>query len=299
MNLLRQISWDALAAFAEFAESRNFTRAAERLHLSQPALHAKIAKLSASLGKALYERRGRNIEITAAGRKVQRFARELSHSAAEFSADLIEDSREASVVLAAGEGSYLYLLGPALRAFQSKNPRLLRLETASASSAVDAVTSARAHLGVAALEHTPRQLVVEPLTQVGQVLAIPARHALASRQQLRLRDLRSVPLILPPEGRPHRTIVAQALQSAGVDCEPVVEAGGWELMLHFVQLGFGAAVVNACCRLPAGVAGVRLPELPQIQYHLFHSRKPLSRHTAALRDQLFASADAWKKKPTT
>ena len=294
MNLLRQTSWDALAAFAEFAELRNFTRAAARLHLSQPALHTKIAKLSADLGRALYQRRGRVIEITEAGRKVQRFAHELAHSAAEFTAELQGGSHEAAVVLAAGEGAYLYLLGAGLRAFRARHPHLLRLETAGASDAADAVSSARAHVGVGALERIPRQLAVEPLTRVGQVLAIGARHALASRRHVRLKDLRDLPLILPPDGRPHRLLVSQAMQSAGLDCTPVIEATGWELMLHFVQLGFGAAIVNACCRLPPGVTAVAMPELPPVQYHLFHSRKPLSRHAEALRDQLLASADAWK-----
>jgi DNA-binding transcriptional LysR family regulator len=46
VNLLRDTSWDALHAFAEFAEDGNFTRAAARLHISQPALHTKIANLA-------------------------------------------------------------------------------------------------------------------------------------------------------------------------------------------------------------------------------------------------------------
>lgn len=294
MNLLRQTSWDALAAFAEFAETRNFTRAAERLHLSQPALHSKIAKLASSLGVELYQRRGRDIEITEAGRKVQRFAHELTRTAAEFADELGGAAAAQPVVLAAGEGSYLYLLGAGLRAFRAANAYPLRLETMAAAAAVEAVSSARAKLGVAALERMPRQLVIEPLTRVGQMLALPARHPLAKRRLAHLRDLRNQPLILPPEGRPHRTMMAQALQSADVECAPVVEAAGWELMLRFVQLGFGLAVVNACCRLPAGVVSRALPELPSIQYHLFHSRKPLDRPAAALRDHLLREADAWK-----
>lgn len=94
-------------------------------------------------------------------------------------------------------------------------------------------------------------------------------------------------------------MVSQALQSAGVECAPVIEAAGWEVMLHFVQLGFGATIVNACCRLPTGVTGIRLPELPQIQYHLFRSRKPLSSHAASLHGQLLEWADAWKKRSTS
>lgn len=81
MNLLRDVSLDALVAFAEFAEDGNLSRAAIRLHISQPALHTKTAKLSRSIGRLLYVRRGRSNEITEAGRKVQGFAGELAADA--------------------------------------------------------------------------------------------------------------------------------------------------------------------------------------------------------------------------
>lgn len=294
MNLLRDTSWDALLAFAEFADERNFTRAAARLHLSQPALHTKVANLSATLGTTLYIRRGRQIEITEAGRKVQRFARELAESTVEFQATFAGASAGAPVVLAAGEGAYLYLLGAGIRTFRATQKHPLRLETARADLALDAVLSARAHLGVAALAHAPRNLVLTPLTLVGQVLAMPTRHALAASRPARLVDLRGASLILPPEGRPHRALVSQALQSANVDWQLAVEATGWELMLHFVRLGLGLAVVNACCKIPAGVTVRPLPELPAVQYHLFHLRKPLSKGAEELKASLLREADSWK-----
>ncbi len=158
------------------------------------------------------------------------------------------------------------------------------------------MASGRAHLGVGALERIPRQLVVEPLTRVGQVLAVPARHPLAQDRPARLRDLIDAKLIVPPAGRPHRSMITQALQGAGVPWTVEIEADGWELMLHFVRLGMGVAIVNACCRLPAGVVARPMPELPAIQFHIFHTRKNLSHAAMELRKLLLASADAWKAR---
>jgi len=296
VNLLRETSWDALAAFAEFAEVRNFTRAAQQLHLSQPALHTKIANLAQTLGVSLYERRGRQIEITDAGRRVQRFARELADSAKDFAAELDSSRDRAPVVLCAGEGAYLYLLGGGIRAHRASTKHPLRLETAGGEGTLDAVMSARAHLGVAALEHPPRQLDVVPFTRVGQVLAVPARHRLAGTRAARLRDLEGTLLVVPPQGRPHRSMIANALQSADVKWDVAVEANGWELMLHFVRLGLGVAIVNECCRMPAGVAARALPELPAVQYHLFHARKPLTDAAASLKNALLRTADDWKSR---
>jgi LysR family transcriptional regulator, low CO2-responsive transcriptional regulator len=294
MNLLRDVSFDALRAFAEFAEDGNFSRAAIRLHISQPALHTKIAKLAKAVGKPLYLRRGRSLEITDAGRRVQRFAREVAASMTTFQDEWLDRETARPVVLAAGEGAFLYLLGEGMRAHLSNRKHALQLMTADGAAAVDAVRTGNAHLGVACLETPPRDLAVTPLTRVGQVLALPKKHPLASKRSLRLKDLAGAGLIVPPAGRPHRTMLSQMLQSAQVPWEVAVEAGGWELMLHLVRLGMGLAVVNACCRIPAGVTTRPLPELPALQYVAFSRAGGVAGAAQALMQNLRVHADAWK-----
>jgi DNA-binding transcriptional LysR family regulator len=294
MKSLRGLSLDALAAFAEFAEDGNFSRAAIRLHLSQPALHARIAKLSKAVGAPLYERHGRTISITDAGRRVQRFARDMAASVASFRDEMHERETVETVVLASGEGAFLYLLGPGMRSHLAQRHHALRLLTADGETAVEAVRSGRAHLGVACLESVPRDLVAEPLTRVGQVLALPRRHALAAKRRLRLKDLSGLDLIVPPAGRPHRMMLSQMLQSAQVPWEVAVEASGWELMLHLVRLGMGLAVVNACCRLPAGVVSRPIPELPSLQYRVFHRKEGVSGAAKTLKDTLIRHCDDWR-----
>lgn len=295
MNLLRDVSLDALTAFAEFAEDGNFSRAAIRLHLSQPALHTKIAKLGRAVGRPLYVRRGRSIEITPEGRRVQRHAREIAASMATLQDELLGKDAVQPVTLAAGEGAFLYLLGQGLKAHLSDRSHVLQLVTADGAAAVEAVRSGRAHLGIACLETVPRDLAVEPFTRVGQVLAFPKKHAFASRRNIRLKDIAGSGLILPPVGRPHRTMLSQMLQSAQVHCEVAVEASGWEVMLHLVRLGMGLAVVNACCRIPAGVVARPMPELPALQYLIFSRKEGVSGAASALKQNLLAFANAWKE----
>jgi LysR family transcriptional regulator, low CO2-responsive transcriptional regulator len=294
MNLLRDTSLDALLAFAEFAEDGNFSKDALRLHISQPALHTKIAKLGRTVDRPLYIRRGRSIEITEAGRKVQRFARELAASTLAFQDDLLEQESAQSVVLAAGEGSYLYLLGQGMRAHLSANKHSLQLITADGAAAVEAVQSGRAHLGVASLEAIPKGMMMEPLTKVGQVLALTKQHPLALKRRIRLKDLVGAELIVPPSGRPHRAMLSQMLQSAEVSWKVAVEASGWEVMLHLVRLGMGLAVVNECCRIPAGVVTRPIPELPALQYFIFWRSAALPRVAHVLKQNLLTHANAWK-----
>ncbi|KYF96216.1 transcriptional regulator [Sorangium cellulosum] len=291
------LNLDWLGAFVVFSEHLNFTRAARALHVSQPALHAQIGKLGEALGVTLYQRRGQRLELTADGRRVAAFGREVGERTRSFLDVLRHGESREPVVLCAGEGSYLYLLGEGIRAFTARAVAPLRLLTRDREATLDAVVAGEAHLGVAPLEGAPDGLAAGRLTEVEQVLVVPEAHPLARKRRVHLRDLEGARLVVPGPGRPHRAALAQALLSAGVRWEPAVEANGWELMLHFVRLGVGIAVVNACCGLPRGLVARPLPELPRKVFYVVHRRGvDLQGGPAALRDALLAHGAAWQRK---
>lgn len=91
-------------------------------------------------------------------------------------------------------------------------------------------------------------------------------------------------------------MLAQALASAGVPWEVAVEASGWELMLRFVELGAGVAVVNGCCRVPKGLIARPMPDLPKRVYTLIKRPGGAADSAAALLERaLLAARDAWKR----
>lgn len=272
-----QLDLDAVKAFVAFADTLNFTKAAARLHISQPALHAKVQKLSRSLGQPLYDRIGRNLKLTEAGKAVARLAREINDLSDGLLQELSTGENRRPVVLAAGEGAYLYLLGGAIRAFAAKSRTPLRLLTRDASATLEAVRSGAAHLGVAVLDVVPDDLEAHLLVKVPEILAVPRGHPLSRRDTIKLRDLHGARLIVPPVDRPHRLAIERALQSVDVQWNVALEATGWELMLRFVQMGLGIAIVNGCCRLPAGVVGVRIAGLPETRYYAVHRKNALAK----------------------
>ena len=111
------MSTDELEAFEAFAETLNFTKAAEKLAISQPALHVKIQKISKDLGQALYTKKGRNLHLTSQGVQLAKYARESLRREADFRSSLQGRAPSQPVSLSAGAGAYLYLLGPALQQF--------------------------------------------------------------------------------------------------------------------------------------------------------------------------------------
>jgi LysR family transcriptional regulator, low CO2-responsive transcriptional regulator len=115
---------------------------------------------------------------------------------------------------------------------------------------------------------------------------MPASHALSRKKTLRLSDLAGAKLIVPPADRPHRQMLATALQSRGVKWEVAVEAGGWELMLHFAKLGVGLAIVNSFCRIPRGLVARPIRDLPQISYYVFHLKGNVTTAQSALKDAI-------------
>ncbi|MGD8569818.1 MAG: LysR family transcriptional regulator [Gammaproteobacteria bacterium] len=261
---------DALNAFVVFAEKRNFTHAAELLHISQPSLHVKIRKLADNLGVALYQRVGKEIQITEHGEQVARFGREMLEATAQFTDTLQHGSSRQPLILAAGEGTYLYLLGDVIRQFTHGSYSPLRLLTCNSEQTLGAVRSGKAHFGVGAFDSYPEGLVVTKLMSTPQLLVMPKSHPLANKRVLKINDLANIDLIVPPENRPHRQLIAKMLQSANIPWKVGVEANGWELMLHFVKLGLGCAIVNGSVAIPKPLISKPLKELPSTQYLLVH-----------------------------
>lgn len=263
-----------LETFAAFAEDASLSRAAKRLHLSQPAVHAQLRRLSELLGVALYARAGRGLVLTQAGVEVAAFARDASERSEDFVGRLRGEGIERRVVLAAGAGALLYVLGDGLRSFTRAFDGRLDIVTADGPSAVDAVTRGLAHVGVVAGPAPIGDLERHRLVEVGQVLVAPKGHPLATKRGLSLADLAGERLVLPPPGRPQRAALDAALAARGVQITVGAIAGGWDLVLHLVALGVGVAIVNGSVKVARGLVARPLRELPRVAYSTITRKKP-------------------------
>ncbi|HVY28335.1 MAG TPA: LysR family transcriptional regulator [Polyangiaceae bacterium] len=261
------MNYDWLFSFVVFADYLNFTRAAEALHITQPALHAQIRKLSEEVGATLYRRDGRALVLSAEGRRLAAFGREVQARGGDVLAELRGEDSRGPVVLASGQGAFLYLLGSAIRRFP-KHRWPLRAVSMTGPDATRAVREARADVGVAVLSSTPTDLDCHMLRRVGQVVLLPQGHRLSKRRKVMPADLDSESIVVAPEGSPHRMMLSQALSAAGAIWSVAVEATGWELMVQFARYGLGIAVVNDFCPVPRGLVGVRLEGVPDVEYHV-------------------------------
>ncbi|TCC56526.1 LysR family transcriptional regulator [Kribbella pittospori] len=255
-----------LEAFAVFARHRNFTRAAEELHVSQPALHTRIRKLEQRLGKSLYVKQGRQLHLTDTGERLAAFANDTNDRAADFLRTL-DALPPRPLVLMAGSGAYLYLLGDPIRRILAKGHEL-RLRTGDAAATLAAVRDGSADVGVTALTVPPDDVDCDLLQQFPQTLITRSDHRLAGRRSVRLKDLQDEALVVPPKDRPHRQQLERSMLDQGLRWSVAVEAEGWELLVHFVRLGIGPAVVNGSVRTTGAVRKIPVKDLPPVRYYI-------------------------------
>ena len=244
---------ELLRAFVAFADELHFTRAAERVGLSQPALFERVQRLGAVLDAELYRRVGRGVELTERGRALEAYAREVLAHAHGFEARFRGLAPRESVTLAAGEGSYLHLLPRAVRAFRAGGGAL-ELLTMGAKDAMGAVITGRADVAVVVVDLVPDALEGELLLETGVSFVLAKDHPLAAKKRLTLRDVAGTDVILPPEGRPHRDFVVRAIVKEGLALSRVIDADGWPLALAFASMGLGVAIVNDVVVRGAGAA---------------------------------------------
>jgi DNA-binding transcriptional LysR family regulator len=288
---MESMNYESLASFTVFADLLNFTHAARALHLTQPALHGRIRKLADEIGKPLYLRRGRTLVLTPEGRRLAAFGREARSREADLLDELRGADPRSGVVLAAGRGAFLHLLGPAIRRF-TKHRRPLRLLTMNATQAVSAVFDALADVGVAALARPPLDLDATLLTEVGQCVVVPRSHRLAKRRVVRPADLDGEAIVVAPPGSPHRSVLELALANARVSWQVAVETTGWDLMLEFSRQGLGITVVNDFCAPPAGMVMRPLEGTARARYYLLRRRTEMSEALRTLVDLVISTVSA-------
>ena len=269
---------DRLRGFLAFAREMNFSAAARRIHVSQPALHAQVKHLEAELGVALYTRDGGRLILTEQGRTLLLFGQNLLDQVEDFKQTLLGTTPSEELRLGAGLTATLYLLPEPLRDFRARWPKVeCRLAVHHRADVLALLRSAELDLGVTSIEQYPDDMDGFICARTRQALIVPAGHPLASARKITLARIAQHPLVLPQAGLRHRRMIDDAFRAAGLEYHAALETEGWEVMKHYVALGFGIAVVNDLClthSVPAEIVARPLPSLfPERVYRAVWSRQ--------------------------
>jgi len=256
-----------LGYFIEIARQRSFTRAAERLHIAQPALSQQMKNLEGELGAALFIRGRKETQLTAAGKAFLPRAEGLI-TQAEAAKAVVSDVAQLSggkLVIAAIPSVSACLLPEVIRQF-SRLHRQVALQVIEDSSerVATSVESGLADIGFLQLPASKtafeaRLIITEPF-----VLLVPKSHALAKQQDIALKQLAAESFIFY-KGRARDTAL-EACRKAGFEPRIACERGELETVRALVAAGLGLALVPqlAAGNLPKTIQAIAIRE-PKMQ----------------------------------
>jgi DNA-binding transcriptional LysR family regulator len=195
---------DQLRTFLEVSRQKSFSRAAEKLHVTQPSISAQIRSLETFLGHRLLERGGGKVTLTAAGRVFEPFAEDclkrLNHMVLTL-ADL-ERSPRGALTVSANDSTALYVLPAFFSKFRKQYPRVaLNIVRAERVKTLELVLDHEVDFGVVSLPVKDQRLHVEEIHKDELVLVVPPGHALANHERATLAQVAQHRLLLPKQGR--------------------------------------------------------------------------------------------------
>jgi LysR family transcriptional regulator, benzoate and cis,cis-muconate-responsive activator of ben and cat genes len=192
----------ALQYFVVLAEELNFSRAAERLHVAQPALSQQIRSLEERLGAQLVDRGSRPLSLTEAGSYLCTEARQILASCEQVALGAREIGLGSRGWLSIGfTRSTMYsILPPALKAFHQAYPQVeLKLFEMLTEEQGDALRDKRIHIGIGRQAPVLPGCTTVPLLRERVMVALAPEHPLAAAETVRIADLADTPLILYPK----------------------------------------------------------------------------------------------------
>lgn len=289
-----------LRVFLAVAESGHFTRAAERLGMSQSSLSAALGKLERELGARLFDRHTRACRMTDAGAALLPAARRLVADWDHLVADAQDFGRFARgrVAVAAPNAQCALLLPPVIRAFGESHPGVrVVLHDVPEHEVHALVRSGAADLGIATQTDARTDLVASPLQSDEFVAVMAPDHPLAARRSLEWSQLARSPVIGYLPGNPVRTLLEEKLAARGIALDYAFEIALPWTMMGLAREGLGVAVVTMALRPLAHWHGleVRTVGRPQVARMLTVLRAPAhspSPAVAAFREQLMAATGA-------
>ncbi|HLJ97738.1 MAG TPA: LysR substrate-binding domain-containing protein [Gemmataceae bacterium] len=254
-----------LRYFVAVARTGNFSRAAERCHVSQPSLSQQILKLERHLGQRLLNRLGRRAVLTDAGRLLLDRATAILAAVEDAHRRLVDDAGAGTGRLAIGAIPTIapYLLPPALKRFARCYPQVeVSVQEDVTRNLIAAVLEGELDLALVALPITEERLEVEPLFSEPLLVAVPHGHPLTRRRKITVQDVSAERFILLNE---MHCLGEQVLSLCRAhDCQPQIACRSAQI-----------ATVQALIALGQGIS-----LLPEMACRADHSKRLVYRRVA-------------------
>lgn len=237
------MDFDALQAFLAVAETGSFSRAAERIYLTQPAISKRIASLEQTLDTALFDRIGRRVQLTEAGRALLERTRAILNELedAKRSITNLAGHIRGALSLATSHHIGLHRIPQTLKRFHVRYPEVrLDLRFMDSEQACHAVLRGELELAVVTLPPAALpQLRCEPIWNDPLDIVVAPNHPLSAERAVQPRMLLDHPAILPGAGTYTRAIILRALGAARGKIRVDMTTNYLEVLKMLAAIGLG------------------------------------------------------------
>ena len=240
------MDFEQIATFVEVAHSGSFSRAAQRLYRTQPAVSTQVRLLEKQCGQRLFVRHARQVELTAAGRTLLQYGERLRELQVAAIGDL-EAMRlhpRGRVAVAANEATVLYVLPAVILQFKRDYPDIrLELNRNFSRKIIEKVLENTVDFGVVTLPFKHAHLHVLPIHRDEMAVLAPPDHALAQKQSVSLEEVLEYPLLYPKTGQTRQQL-DRHMRKFQDQVKISMELASVETIKKFVATGIGVTLMS-------------------------------------------------------
>jgi len=253
----------ALKTFLAVAQERSFSRAAAKVHRTQPAVSQAVRRLEVDLGEQLFDRSSKSGTLTDAGKVLQNYGERLVRLAEEAESAMRElrDLRRGRVLIGANEAAVHTLL-PLIGKFRHSFPDIA-IDVRRVPARQIAVEVQQGSLDFGALTFHPSEegLLEVPVGNDELVLLVSPSHALAKRRQVSMAEVAAHPVIAHNDPSPARERVLRLFEEQQIPLNMVIALPSLDGIKRAVELSLGVALLPRRCAVTE-IAGKRLVAVP-------------------------------------
>lgn len=248
---------NALRIFLSVAQERSFSRAAAKVHRTQPAVSQAVRRLEVELGEQLFDRSSKTGTLTEAGKMLQNYGQRLVRLAEETESAVRElrDLRRGRVLIGANEAAVHTLL-PVIARFRQRYPDIA-IDVRRVPARQIAVEVQQGSLDFGALTFHPSEagLLEVPVGTDELVLLVPPSHGLAKRRQVSMEDIAEEPVVAHNDPSPARERVLRLFEEHHVPLHMVISLPSLDGIKRAVELKLGVALLPRRCAITEIASG--------------------------------------------
>jgi DNA-binding transcriptional LysR family regulator len=244
--MLPEIPYSKLKTFYYVAVNSSFKKAADKLYITEGAISQQVKNLEQLLGKKLFERSSRKVALTTNGESlfnlVAPVVEKFETIGLEF--EQITGKLRGKIKVASFEAMLLRVFPNYIEKFRSKYPECeIILFNVFGKQIRSMILSGEVDFAIGTVEGLPDQIVGEELWRFERYFIAPLDHYLSRVKRLTLEDIAKYPIVMPDKEGTAGSLLDKLLRSCNPDLKVTVESLTWEVVMKYVELGFGVSLV--------------------------------------------------------